>query len=76
MPRLTINGIRVEVERGTTVLEAARFLGIPIPTLCHDEGLAPYGACRLCVVEVGLPPRGRLQSACTMPVEDGLVVYT
>ena len=37
MPKLTINGIEVEVERGTTVLEAARFLGLPIPTLCHDD---------------------------------------
>jgi bidirectional [NiFe] hydrogenase diaphorase subunit len=76
MPRLTINGIRVEVERGTTVLEAARFLGIPIPTLCHEEGLTPYGACRLCVVEVGIPPRSKLQSACTVPAENGLVVAT
>jgi bidirectional [NiFe] hydrogenase diaphorase subunit len=76
MPRLTINGIRVEVERGTTVLEAAQFLGIPIPTLCHDEGLKDYGACRLCVVGVGIPPRTKLQSACTVPAEDGLVVQT
>ncbi|PYX94833.1 MAG: Fe-S-binding domain-containing protein, partial [Acidobacteria bacterium] len=37
MPTLKINGIEVEVERGTTVLEAARFLGIPIPTLCHED---------------------------------------
>ncbi len=57
MPKLTINGIKTEVERGTTVLEAAQFLGIPIPTLCHDDGLTPYGACRLCVVEVGTPPQ-------------------
>ena len=49
---LKINGISVEVERGTSVLDAARFLGIPIPTLCHDDGLTPYGACRLCVVEI------------------------
>ncbi|MCJ7502910.1 MAG: 2Fe-2S iron-sulfur cluster-binding protein [Acidobacteriia bacterium] len=76
MPQLTINGIRIEVARGTTVLEAARLLGIPIPTLCHDDGLAPYGACRLCVVEVGTPPRSKLQSACTVPAEEGLVVQT
>jgi len=76
VPQLTINGISIEVERGTTVLEAAHLLGIPIPTLCHDDGLAPYGACRLCVVEVGTPPRSRLQSACTLPVEEGLVVQT
>jgi coenzyme F420 hydrogenase subunit beta len=76
MPKLTINGIEVEVERGTTVLEAARFLGIPIPTLCHDDGLTPYGACRLCVVEVGKPPNGKLQAACTLRADDGLVVHT
>ncbi len=78
MPKLTINGIAVEVERGSSVLEAARFLGIPIPTLCHDDGLVPYGACRLCVVEVrnGNGGRSRLLSACTLPAEDGMVVHT
>lgn len=76
MPALTINGIELEVEAGTTVLEAARFLGIPIPTLCHDDGLAPYGACRLCLVEVGTPPRTKLQSACTLRADDGLIVHT
>ena len=76
MPKLKINGIEVEVERGTTVLEAARFLGIEIPTLCHDDGLKPYGACRLCLVEVGTPPRSKLQSGCTLPAEDGMVVHT
>jgi bidirectional [NiFe] hydrogenase diaphorase subunit len=52
MISLTLNGQRVSVEKGTTLLEAATFLGIPIPTLCHMEGLSPYGACRLCVVEL------------------------
>ena len=63
MPKLHINGIELEVERGTSVLEAARFLGIPIPTLCHDDGLTPYGACRLCVVEVVNGPRRTLKRA-------------
>ena len=76
MPKLIINGIEVEVERGTSVLEAARFLGLPIPTLCHDDGLTPYGACRLCVVEVTNGPRAKLQSACTLVAEEGLVVQT
>jgi coenzyme F420 hydrogenase subunit beta len=76
MIRLRINGIQVAVEKGTTVLEAARFLGIPIPTLCHDEGLTAYGACRLCLVEIGPPGRSRLQAACTYPAEDGLIVHT
>jgi len=76
MISLTLNGQRVSVEKGTTLLEAATFLGIPIPTLCHMEGLSPYGACRLCVVEVGEGPKARLVSSCTYPAEDGLQVRT
>lgn len=76
MPTVQINGIRLEVEPGTTVLEAARFLGIPIPTLCHDDGLRPYGACRMCVVETVRAGRSRLVAACTQPAEDGLIVRT
>ncbi len=73
---LKINGIDVSVDRGTTLLEAAQFLGLPIPTLCHMEGLTPYGACRLCVVEVGEEPNSRLVTACTYPAETGLAVRT
>jgi len=76
MITLTINGIPVSVESGTTLLEAARFLGLPIPTLCHHEGLSPYGACRLCVVEIGTSPKSRLVSSCTYPAEPGLKVRT
>lgn len=73
---LKINGLPVSVEAGSTVLEAARFLGFPVPTLCYLEGLSPYGACRLCVVEIGEGPRARLVSSCTYPASDGLVVRT
>ncbi len=76
MITIKINGLNVSVERGTTILEAAQFIGFPIPTLCHMEGLRPYGACRLCVVEIGEGPRARLVSACTYPVEEGLKVRT
>ena len=76
MINLKINGIEVSVDRGTTLLEAAQFLGLPIPTLCHMEGLSPYGACRLCVVEVGDPPNSRLVTSCTYPAEEGLKVRT
>jgi bidirectional [NiFe] hydrogenase diaphorase subunit len=76
MIALTINGLEVTVESGMTVLEAARFLGFPIPTLCHMDGLSPYGACRLCVVEIGEGARARLVSSCTYPVEAGLHVRT
>ncbi len=76
MATLTINGLKVTVEKGTTLLEAAKFLGFPIPTLCHMEGLSPYGACRLCVVEIGEEPNSRLVSSCTYPAEEGLKVRT
>ncbi len=71
-----LNGFDVTVEIGTTLLEAAQFFGIPIPTLCHMEGLTPYGACRLCVVEVGEGPGARLVSSCNFPAQDGLKVRT
>jgi bidirectional [NiFe] hydrogenase diaphorase subunit len=76
MISLTINGVATHVESGTTLLEAAQFLGFPIPTLCHMEGLSPYGACRLCVVEIGEGAKSRLVSACTYPAEEGLAVRT
>ena len=76
MINLFINNLKVTVEKGTTLLEAAEFLGFPIPTLCHMEGLSPYGACRLCVVEIGEGPRAKLVSSCTYLAEEGLKVRT
>jgi len=76
MISLTINGLPVSVEKGTTVLEAAQFLGFPIPTLCHKDGLSSYGACRLCIVEIGEGPGAKLVSSCTYPAQDGLKVRT
>ncbi|MFW6150237.1 MAG: formate dehydrogenase subunit alpha [Chloroflexota bacterium] len=71
---LTIDGRQVEVAKGATVLHAAQQAGISIPTLCYHADLSPFGACRLCVVEVenmrGFPP------ACTTPVSEGMVVHT
>lgn len=71
---LTVEGKQVEVPEGTTVLEAARSAGVYIPTLCYDPDLKPYGACRLCLVEIegmrGLP------TSCTTPATDGMVVHT
>ncbi len=76
MITLTINGLQATVDEGTTVLEAAQFLGLPIPTLCHMEGLSPYGACRLCVVEIGEGPKAKMVSSCTYPAQEGLTVRT
>jgi heterodisulfide reductase subunit A len=75
MVNLTIDDRKVEVEAGSTVLEAAERVGVRIPTLCHHKALQPYGACRLCLVEVETP-RPRLQAACVYPVHEGLVVKT
>lgn len=73
---LTINDRELRVKEGMTILEAARDAGIHIPTLCYHEKLAPYGACRLCTVEISLNGRTRLVTACIYPVENGLVVKT
>ncbi len=72
--RLTINGREVEAPQGTTILEAARIAGINIPTLCHHPDLTNVGACRMCVVSVD-NARG-LQTACTTPATEGMVVNT
>jgi bidirectional [NiFe] hydrogenase diaphorase subunit len=76
MITLIMNGLPVTVEEGTTLLDAARFLGFPIPTLCHMDGLSPYGACRLCVVEIGEGTKAKLVSSCNYPAENGLKVRT
>jgi formate dehydrogenase alpha subunit len=71
---LTIDGREVKGRRGMTVLEVAKEAGIYIPTLCYHPDLAPYGACRLCIVEIekmrGFP------TSCTTPASDGMVVKT
>jgi NADH dehydrogenase/NADH:ubiquinone oxidoreductase subunit G len=76
MINLKMNGLKISVEKGTTLLEAAQFYGFPILTLCHMEGLSSYGACRLCVVEIGEGPKAKLVASCTYPAEEGLVVRT
>ena len=73
---LTINGKKYSAERGQTVLRVARDHGIKIPTLCHNEAIEPYGACRLCIVEVTRGTRTRMVTSCLYPVEEGLVVQT
>jgi NADH dehydrogenase/NADH:ubiquinone oxidoreductase subunit G len=71
---LKIDGSEVTADEGTTVLEAAKQAGIPIPTLCHHPALSSWGGCRMCVVEVeGVP---RLVASCVTPVRAGMVVVT
>ena len=76
MIHLTIDGKPVEVEKGTTILHAAKKLGITIPTLCYIEDLLPDGSCRLCVVEVKNNGRTKIDTACTMQVSEGDEVFT
>ena len=76
MVTLRLDGQTIEVVEGTTLLEAAQFLGIEIPTLCSMDGLTPYGACRLCIVEIGPEERPKVVSSCTYPCEEGLEVRT
>ena len=73
MVNVTIDGVKVQVEAGTTVLEAAHQAHIHIPTLCHLKDINQIGACRMCVVDVGARA---LAAACVMPVSEGMVVKT
>ena len=74
MISLTINGKRVTVPEGTTILEAARTSGVAIPTLCYLKGVNEVGACRMCVVEV--KGADRLVAACDTFVAEGMEVET
>ncbi len=76
MISLNINGIKAQAEEGATILEVARFYGIDIPTLCYHEDLTPYGACRLCMVEVEEGKRTKIVASCLYRVKDGLKVRT
>jgi heterodisulfide reductase subunit A2 len=73
---ITVDGRTARVPRGTTILNAARQMGIAIPTLCNYRGLSPYGACRVCLVEIETPRGGQLVASCSHQTEDGLVVHT
>jgi len=76
MPRLVIDGQEVEVEKGKTLLDAAKALNIEIPSLCHHWAVPEAGACRICVVEIKAGGRPGLVPACSYPAENGLVVET
>ena len=73
---LQIDGKEVKAQEGMTIVDAAKTVGIEIPTLCHHEKLAPYGACRICTVEAESRGRKQMVAACLYPVEQDLVVQT
>ncbi len=77
MIHLTIDDKPIEVHEGRTILEACREHNIHIPTLCYHPALEPYGACRLCVVEVSQGGRKpRIVASCVYPCEEGAMVKT
>lgn len=75
MLTVTIDSQTLSVRENSTVLQAIRQAGMQLSTLCYWEGLPPYGACRLCLVEMTVP-RQQTIAACTYPVFDGMVVET
>jgi NADH dehydrogenase/NADH:ubiquinone oxidoreductase subunit G len=71
---ITIDGRSVQVQPGETILQAARKLGISIPTLCHVQGFTPSASCYLCAVQIeGRPNRW---PSCAMPAAEGMIVTT
>lgn len=74
MPNITIDGICVEASSKDTILTAAKKAGVNIPTMCWLEGKDPLGACRVCTVEI--EGAATLAAACSMPVREGMVIFT
>ena len=76
MLNVKINGISVSVEKGSTILDAARAAGVEIPTLCFMKEKNEIGACRICVVEANEGRGFRIVTACVYPVSEGMEVLT
>jgi len=79
MINFTIDGKPIQLEEPESILNAAKRLGIEIPTLCYHEKLSPYGGCRICLVEAApgsAPERSKLVPACASRVEEGLIIKT
>lgn len=74
--RFSIDGQEVEAEKGQTILPVALDAGFDIPHLCYNESVRPYGACRLCLVEVRKNGRTRMTTSCTYPAMEGIEVFT
>lgn len=74
MIQLTIDGRQVSVKPGTTVYQAARSAGIEIPVFCYQDRMPPFGACRVCLVQV--EKMAKLQASCTLEAKEGMVVTT
>jgi NADH dehydrogenase/NADH:ubiquinone oxidoreductase subunit G len=73
---IVIDGKKVQIDKGNTLMQAAKKLGIHIPSLCYHEKIKPYGACRLCIVEIERKGRSKIVASCAFPAEEGLIVHT
>lgn len=79
MVKATIDSMEIEVPKGTTIVEAAKLCGINIPTLCHLEGLSPYGSCRICSVELSTDngKSFKVVASCTYEIHrDNIIAKT
>lgn len=76
MVTIVIDGHKVKAKESSTILENTQELNIDIPTLCHHKDLSPFGACRLCAVEVKIDGKWQLATSCNTPVEDEMEIRT
>jgi len=76
MIEITLNDQKVQVEEGSTILDAANKIGVDIPALCHQSSVEPYGACRLCTVEIHDGRKTRMVTACNYPIRTPITVNT
>jgi bidirectional [NiFe] hydrogenase diaphorase subunit len=74
--KFTINGVTVEAKEGESVIDVSRRYGFEIPSLCHHQAVTPYGACRVCLVEITKGGRKKLTTSCNYEVLDGIEVVT
>lgn len=75
LAKYTVMGQEHEAEKGVSLLDELHKNGYQVPTLCHHKELSPYGACRLCLVEVKKGKRQKLTTSCNYPVQDGIEVF-
>lgn len=73
---IVIDGKKVQIDKGNTLMQAAQKLGIHIPALCYLEKIKPHGACRLCIVEIERKGKSKIVASCAFPAEEGLIVHT
>src|SRR5437762_13694244 len=75
MPKVTVDGIEIEVPQGATVLQACELAGKEIPRFCYHERLSIAGNCRMCLVEVKLGPP-KPQASCALPAAEHMAIFT